>query len=286
MVIKVTATMVIIATLISIVGCLGEVPTTSRLASSTDGMEPLTTGRQCDANNVKRVALSRRYIKGVGIEIGAKHIPLPVDTSNRVLYVDLLNRTGLERKYAGNSHVANLVNVDVVDSAETLDKFENSSLDFVIGNHVLEHVPCFLCTLSTWGRVLKKGGIVFAAVPDMRRTFDRERTGPTSLQHHLDEFQRPQSAVDNLLTHAQEKNIKEAIGRPGNALDSTEAQKFLNSDYGTAFHVHTFTPESLVDVVTHAHDNIQTSFPLRLLLAARSNSNECTLILQKMVPED
>jgi predicted SAM-dependent methyltransferase len=63
-----------------------------------------------------------------------------------------------------------------------LKKVQNESLDFIIGNHFIEHTRDPIGTISNWLSKLKPGGVIFMAVPDKRYTFDIERE-LTSLQH-------------------------------------------------------------------------------------------------------
>jgi len=87
----------------------------------------------------RRREVSARFLQGTGIEIGALHYPLWVDPDRaRVRYVDRLTVPELREQYPELSAYA-LVEVDVVDDGETLSSFADSTLDFVIGNHMLEH---------------------------------------------------------------------------------------------------------------------------------------------------
>ena len=125
--------------------------------------------------------LAFRYLRGDGIEIGALYWPLRVPGAARVRYVDHTGGDELRRLYP---EPAELVAPDVVDEAEHPSKFEDESLDFVIANHVLEHVEDPIQALHTFLRVLRPGGIVFLTLPDARRTFDGRRTR-TTVEHLL-----------------------------------------------------------------------------------------------------
>lgn len=138
---------------------------------------------------VAREDLARRYLTGSGIEIGALGFPLRVPPGVAVRYVDHLPR---EELIAFNRRSFELARidaqaippVDVVDDGATLATFADATLDFVIANHVLEHIEDPVEALENWLRVLRDGGILFLALPDARRTYDapRERT---SVEHVL-----------------------------------------------------------------------------------------------------
>lgn len=75
----------------------------------------------------------------------------------------------------------------------TFDEFEgvgDESLDFIIGYHVIEHVFDSSGTLVKSYQKLKPGGQLLLVVPDMERTFDRERP-LTTLDHLLLDHNAP-----------------------------------------------------------------------------------------------
>src|SRR5262249_27226693 len=72
--------------------------------------------------------------------------------------------------------------VDFVTDLEAMAGIDDASQDFVIANHVLEHVEDPLRAIRSLARVLRPGGIAYLALPDKRFTFDRERR-ITPLEH-------------------------------------------------------------------------------------------------------
>jgi SAM-dependent methyltransferase len=130
--------------------------------------------------------LAFRYLRGDGIEIGALNAPLRVPASARVRYVDHAGPDELREIYAEelSMHGWPLVEPDVIDEGERLAKFPDESLDFVIANHMLEHVEDPIEALLHFLRVLRPGGILFLTLPDARRTFDRLRAR-TTVEHLL-----------------------------------------------------------------------------------------------------
>ena len=136
-----------------------------------------------------REDLARRYLRGEGIEIGAFCWPLRVPPGARVRYVDSATKAELLATAAGQLTDAGMFpesipETDVVDSAETLATFADASLDFVIANHVIEHVEDPIGALETMLRVLRPGGVLFVALPDARHSFDKHRVR-TSVEHVL-----------------------------------------------------------------------------------------------------
>ena len=187
-----------------------------------------------------RLHLAHRFLRGDGIEVGAKSSPLFKKASFAAFarscahpftlrLVDEMSTEDLVRKYQGPSDKHRLwVNgireypVDVVDNIETLATFEDESLDFVIANHVLEHVRDFLGTLATIERALRVGGVVFFALPDRRFNAEDLQRATTPAAHHLDSFRDA-----TRLVHDHEGEVAGfATNRP---VDLGEAAKVLAS---------------------------------------------------------
>ena len=118
--------------------------------------------------------LSRRYLRGEGIEIGGLHRPLALYEGAKVKYVDRLSTEEVRRFYP-NVGDQPQVTVDIVDDGETLGTIADSSVDFVIANHMLEHTRNPIATIENFLRVTKPGGCIFMAIPDKRYTFDSKR---------------------------------------------------------------------------------------------------------------
>jgi SAM-dependent methyltransferase len=132
-----------------------------------------------------REDVAARYLAGDGIEIGALDFPLRIPRGARVRYVDYLDERGLRAAYAVNLQAGRrLTAPDVVDDGARLSRFADWSLDFVVANHMLEHVEDPIGALGHQLRVLRRRGILLLTLPDARQTFDapRERT---SVEHLL-----------------------------------------------------------------------------------------------------
>lgn len=130
---------------------------------------------------LRRKAIARAYLRGHGIEIGAMHNPLKVPRRVRVRYVDRVSAADLAKEHPDLG--SKLVRVDIVADGETLDPIPDSSQDFVIANHFLEHCQNPIGALRNMLRVLRKNGVVFLAIPDKRYTFDADR--PVTPMEHL-----------------------------------------------------------------------------------------------------
>jgi SAM-dependent methyltransferase len=132
-------------------------------------------------SKILRLYLSKKYISGNGLEIGALHKPLRVFNGAHVLYVDRKPLNDLRDEFTELKDWS-LVDVDVIDDGEHLNTIPDNSVDFVIANHFLEHCEDPIRTIKTFVRVLRRDGFLFLAVPDKRYTFDKDRN-LTSLEH-------------------------------------------------------------------------------------------------------
>jgi SAM-dependent methyltransferase len=131
-----------------------------------------------------RADIAVRFLRGDGIEIGAMDFPLRVPRGARVRYVDYLDERGLRTvHWRALREGRSLVLPDVVDDGARLTKFADASLDFVVANHVLEHLEDPIGAIEQHLRVLRPGGVVYLTLPDARHTFDAGR--PRTTVEHL-----------------------------------------------------------------------------------------------------
>jgi SAM-dependent methyltransferase len=157
-------------------------------------LRDVVVGAHRDNMPVIREDLARRYLAGAGIELGALTKPLRVPPGVRVRYVDRMSRADLLAQEgpelaARGLDLDAIPETDVVDDAGTLASFADASLDFVIANHVFEHLEDPIAGLENALRVLRPGGVLLLILPDARHTFDarRDRTTPEHLVRDHDE---------------------------------------------------------------------------------------------------
>lgn len=132
-----------------------------------------------------REDIALRFLSCEGIEIGALDFPLRMPRSARVQYVDYLEPRALERAHSQTlAQGRPLVKPDVVDDGTRLGSFADSSLDFVVANHMLEHAEDPIGALKHQLRVLRPRGVLLLSLPDARHSFDAARP-LTSVEHLL-----------------------------------------------------------------------------------------------------
>jgi glycosyltransferase involved in cell wall biosynthesis/SAM-dependent methyltransferase len=120
--------------------------------------------------------LAHRLLDGLeGIEIGgAAHNPFGLKTRN-VDFTDQLDTIFKKAEIVGCGEA---MPVDIVAPGDDLP-LEDSSVDFVISSHVMEHFAEPIKALKEWHRVVRPGGYIFVIAPHKNRTFDRNRERTT-----------------------------------------------------------------------------------------------------------
>jgi SAM-dependent methyltransferase len=181
---------------------------------------------------ITRKTVSKMYLRGNGIEIGGLDKPLMVYEGATVQYVDRMTKADLLDQYVELRGV-DLVETDIVDSGETLEKVANNSQDFIVANHFFEHCQNPLETFQNFARVLRKDGIVYMAIPNKEITFDKGRA-VTTLEHIIKDFTDgpEQSRLEHFrdFTRATQEYKNEAEYE-------AKVQELLDMDYSIHFHV-------------------------------------------------
>lgn len=135
----------------------------------------------------KEIGLAKLH--GTGLEIGAMHNPTLLHSGCVVEYFDVVTKTEamklfpelppdsfkIDPKYIGD--------VDKVG----LSVISDEHFDFVILNHVIEHVANPIHLIGELFRVVRPNGHVVIACPDKLYTFDKNRQ-LTPFSHLLEEY--------------------------------------------------------------------------------------------------
>jgi SAM-dependent methyltransferase len=158
-----------------------------------------------------------------------RRFPLPRRV--RVWYLDRLTCAELEEHYTELR--GKILRPDLLAEATELP-VSPGSLDFLIANHVLEHLPFPLKALCAWYEALAPGGVLLLRIPDKRYTFDvrRERT---PLQHLIAEGDDSQ-AFDRRAHYA---DWVANVGNQSADLDCLDdaVADLMRRDYSIHFHV-------------------------------------------------
>ena len=142
-------------------------------------LRPLLSGKKA---RYQRSLMVQKYCSGHGAEIGGLQQPVLVPRGARTSYIDRVS-ADYWRSLPGNA-AADIVTPDIIDEGETLSTVADNSFDYLIAAHVLEHVEDAIAALKTWLRVVKPGGHLIIAVPDMRFCGEEHRS-LTSIEHFI-----------------------------------------------------------------------------------------------------
>jgi predicted SAM-dependent methyltransferase len=233
---------------------------------SIDETQPVN--RSAGPEYAMRQQLGDRFIRGSGIEIGAHHAPVRVSEGVTVKYVDILPAEENQRRFPDLTAIP----VDIIDDGEVLCSIEDESLDFIIANHFLEHCQNPLGTIRSHLRKLRRGGILFYAVPNKDHTFDRDRI-LTSFDHLMedDEHGPERSKIQHCrewATYVDRLQDSSAIEEKVNLI----AQQDLR------IHFHVWDKAALVDFYRRAQGYLSNAFRIETIV---DNYLEVIAVLRK-----
>jgi SAM-dependent methyltransferase len=217
-----------------------------------------------------RTRIANRYLSGDGIEIGALHNPLSLPRSARIRYVDRLSVPELRAHYPELKREP-LVEVDIVDDGERLTTIADSSLDFIVANHFLEHTQDPVGTLVNAFRALRPGGILYLAIPDKRYTFDIDRP-VTPFEHLLRDFEEgPQVSRRQ---HFEE--WARLVDRVPEDDVPRRVEQLMVQDY--SIHYHVWTQREALELLTAVRERLDLNFDIELM---EGIENEVVFVLRK-----
>jgi len=219
----------------------------------------------------KRRAEFARLLRGEGLEIGALLDPLPVPYATRVWYSDLLTPEQLDEMYPGSAKP------DIVSDSESFPSIADHSFDFVVANHVLEHVTDPLRALMEWHRMLRPDGLLMLTLPDKRFTFDATRKR-TTLEHLLDDHASAASPAVRNRVHLEEWAEHVERLRPG----SPAYRRWIDDQlaHGYAVHNHVWIPRDILEVLEWLDRN-GTHFAVERVANASPLTNEFAFLLRR-----
>jgi SAM-dependent methyltransferase len=242
------------------------------------------------------------YLRGDGIEIGALDAPLRVlPERGRVRRVDELATPELRRAFPS---VGEIVDVDVVCGADDLSPFADGSLDFIVANHVIEHLVNPLRTLELWRRKLRAGGVLFMAFPETRHGPDRIRP-TTPVAHLFDEYSsgtdrtpdehllafvlawnpslfRDRRDAEHLLRWMWDQGVTDLERVPAGLLGRNRdtVALLLREHRSDNIHQHVFTWDSMKELLARARAHIDLRFRLIDLSLTKGCLSEHLAILE------
>ena len=212
------------------------------------------------------------WLSGHGIEIGALHRPLPLPSGAQVTYVDRLPVDELRRHYAELASEP-FAPVEIIGTADNLAAIADNSVDFIVANHLLEHLEDPIAGLLEFQRVLKPGGVLYMALPDSRVTFDRDRA-LTDSEHILEEHR--QGFASNRLAHYLDWVIRVEKQR-----DDCDARVRQLMDMGYAIHFHVWTADTFLEFFYAARTMAGLDYELLAFAPAETPADDEFIVVMR-----
>jgi len=219
----------------------------------------------------------QRYLQGSGIEIGALHNPMPVDAARaKVRYVDRVPVDGQREHYPELANYT-LIEPDIVADADKLPMLADGSEDFVIANHLMEHLPDPIAAMKEWYRVLRPGGILFLGLPDKRLIFDKDRPR-TTLAHLIADHRDGGQATH----HGHYEEYSRLVHKKTDEDLRRDVADLLARSYSIHFHV--WIPEDIKEFLAYLRDDVGLQWKILEHVDStidNTGSDEFIFVLQK-----
>lgn len=195
---------------------------------------PLLSG---DKARYARSFLMQKYCRGHGAEIGAGVQPVLVPIGSRTTYIDAVPAAFWRKlpQWADQD----VLQAEIIDEGSTLATVKDETFDYLVAAHVLEHIDDPILALKNWIRVVKPGGHIVIAVPDMRLCDEEHRALSTVDHFQRDHGEGPQVSAEY---HYREHGLNP---------DEYTGEKLAEyiKDHERMIHYHTFTLTSLVQLL-------------------------------------
>lgn len=183
--------------------------------------------------------LAHQYCQGKGIELGAAaHNPFglsgainvaPItDDANKPDYIEFQFYKKSQEEICGYYAL-----VDLPGEAHAIP-VEDSSQDYIISSHVVEHLPDTISAFLEWNRVLKAGGIIFMIFPKRNALVADQCRAITPLREFIEDYHQKITAKDHPFPPGQ--------GKRG--------------------HYHVFTLTSMLELIDWCNKNLNLSWQI------------------------
>lgn len=141
--------------------------------------------------------LGYALLSGRGLEVGALDQPAPLPGGCSVTYCDAISHEQAAQLFpeldpGGFTRVDHLCDLD----KEGLEGLASDTYDFVVFNHVVEHIANPIRAIEELVRVARPGGLLVISAPDKEYTFDKNRAS-TPFDHLYQEWQEGVTEVSD-----------------------------------------------------------------------------------------
>jgi SAM-dependent methyltransferase len=213
-----------------------------------------------------RAKISAQLV-GRGLELGPGQIQFPSPNADEVILVDKLHSKEHIELFPELGPDVYIVEPDFLIDFDTdgLKTLEESSFDFVIASHLLEHLAQPFKMLDEIWRVLKPNGVAVIFLPDRRRTFDRKRTCQ-SFEHFFDEYQRTSHEVDV-------DDLRDYLLKVENYSLVELNNDFVKFHLARSIHVHAWTDKEFIRIFSQMQRFSNFNFEITEAISSSKNKN-------------
>ncbi len=162
-----------------------------------------------------------------------------------------------------------------IRESTNLQGIENSSYEFVLASHTLEHTANPIKALREWIRVVKPGGAIVVILPHYRHTFDHQRQ-PTQVSHMLEDYAGDVGEKDQ--THLEEILALHDLTRdpPAGTLEEFRARSLHNFE-NRCLHHHVFdekNSQGLLEAAGLEVEVLRFVNPFHIAILARASGKD------------
>lgn len=246
----------------------------------------------------RRQNLAYEHLQGKGVEFGALHNPLVVNSDQcTVDYCDKFTKEKLIKYFPELKSISSQIvetnifaDLNKTDFNQTFTfQTKHCGYDFFIANHVIEHLINPMRFLEQIHTLMKSGAVLYLAVPNKNHTFDCQRQLTT--WHHLyDEYQSDVSKLSK--AHLEDFILNITTDH----IDDPKRKKKLYEDYQNPFkrvfirnkhrsrsiHVHVWDDITFADFITKAIKQLGLNLRVINNLEENQDNYELIYILQKI----
>lgn len=190
-------------------------------------------------------------LRGVGMEVGAATRPTVADGDSGVemKYLDFYSTEQLQAHVAKNGgDPKSVVPIEFVAAGEDYRNCVNRRFDFIIANHVMEHIIDPVAWLKMLSELLNPGGHLLLTLPDKKGSFDHYRDD-TSVAHLLADFFSDAPLEEKARLHAAETYLyydRAYIKRTATVDDIFDIGRLKNEKHHPGVHCHVFQGETFL----------------------------------------
>jgi len=217
-------------------------------------------------------------LTGHGLEIGAFNQPAIIPAHCKIEYCDAQSREDAIQCFP-ELKVNDLVEVDYICDLdkEGLSLFEAAHFDFVILNHVIEHVANPIKVVEEVFRITKYDGLMVISAPDKNFTFDKDRA-LTSFAHLQEEYENQVTEV----TDAHYIDFLGAVHPKILKLSGDKLQFHINSVKSRREHAHVWDSSTFAEFISATLNLLQLRATCEFVSVGNKNKIEYFSVWKKL----